>query len=173
MAFDKPVCLKRNASYLFLFPSNLVYKRCLEELFCVQQVYGFCHYKKPGKMSFFSSLSFPYIDPSLLALGFRQNKITMEPGVGLNFLFYWSLYLVVAVVAVNFYLLEVPWACGLIPDTCRREQGDISYLEHVLSKLPIWQSTTGYPMERTKQKNRNVSFLSTSVEISAALMIWL
>lgn len=138
----------------FLFPSNLVYKRCLEELFRVQQVYGFCHYKKPGKISFFSSLSFPYIDPSLLALGFHQNKITMEPGVGLNFLFYWSLYLVVAVVAVNFYLLEVPWACGLIPDTCGGEHRDISYLEHVLSKLPVWQRTKYNRIPNGKNKTK-------------------
>lgn len=98
--------------------------------------------------------SCPLIHPSLLAPGFRQNKITMEPGVGLDFLFYWSLYLVVAVVAVNFYLLEVPWACGLIPDTWGGEWRDTAYWDHMLSELPIWHSpcTTGCPKERAKQK---------------------
>lgn len=53
-----------------------------------------------------------------------------------NFLSYPSLYLVVAIVAVN-CLLEVPWACGLIPATWGGKWRHTSPLDHKLSELPI------------------------------------
>lgn len=58
-----------------------------------------------------------YIPPSWPWGFIKKKKIIMDPEVGLNFLSYRSLYLVAAVVAMKFYLLEIPWACGLIPDT--------------------------------------------------------
>lgn len=70
-----------------------------------------------------------------------------------NFLSYRSLYLVVAIVAANFCLLEVPWACGLVPAIWgKRVQTYLPLGPHAFRASNLTdQSTTWCPKESTKQ----------------------
>lgn len=143
----------------------------LRRAFCVQQVYGFCHYRSRKKFPSSPVLPSHTQIHSLLALGFRQNKITMEPGVGLNFLFLLIFISGSCSCSSNFYLLS-PWACGLIPDTCG---GGTETSPTWNTCFQSFQSDRDQSTEDTQWKNKTKEqkcFISiTSVEISTGLMI--
>lgn len=79
----------------------------------------------------------------------------------------------VAVVAVNFCLLEVPWACDLILDLGRSVETHLPLGAHAFRASNLTKTRVQHNAQRKVQnkRNGNPSLLSLPTELTIALKI--